>query len=56
MIINSIDIILDNKLFSLLSCKGLWFIEKKILFLSDIHLGKAEFLQLNGIPIPTDNP
>lgn len=38
----------------LLEERALYWEEQKILALSDVHLGKAEIYQRDGIPIPTD--
>jgi DNA ligase-associated metallophosphoesterase len=44
---------LSNILSDLLPEKALWIQSFKALIVADLHLGKAEFFQENGIPIPT---
>lgn len=38
----------------LLPERALWDPEQRLLLLADVHLGKAEAFQVNGIPLPSD--
>lgn len=50
---NSIEItVKDNRVF-LLPEKAVWVSDKKILLLSDLHLGKANHFRKSGIPVPS---
>jgi len=45
---------LDNQLFTMHASGALFWNEKKILFISDVHLGKVVHFRKNGFPIPNN--
>jgi uncharacterized protein len=38
----------------LLAAKAVWDPQRQVLFVADLHLGKAETFQVHGIPLPSD--
>ena len=38
----------------LLAAKAVWDPQRQVLFVADLHLGKAETFQVQGIPLPSD--
>ena len=44
-----------NTLLEMLPCRALFLPEAKELFICDIHLGKAEYFQQNGIPLTNNS-
>ena len=52
---SSIKISWKNSLLEMLPCRALFLPETKELLICDIHLGKAEYFQQNGIPLTNDS-
>ena len=44
----------DNTILEMLPSRALFLPEQKELFICDVHLGKAEYFQQNGIPLTND--
>ena len=52
---SSFEFIWRNSSLEMLPSRALFFRERKELLICDIHLGKAEYFQLNGIPLTNES-
>ena len=52
---SSIKFYWEDTLFEMLSSRAIFLPETKELLICDIHLGKAEYFQQNGIPLTNNS-
>ena len=50
----AVALLWEQQQLMLLPERALWVPEQRVLLLADLHLGKAETFQANGIPLPSD--
>ncbi|MDQ3020554.1 MAG: ligase-associated DNA damage response endonuclease PdeM [Bacteroidota bacterium] len=51
---NSIDVIINDEVFTLLPQKAIYYKKEKAIIVTDIHLGKTGHFRNAGIPVPAD--